>query len=117
MKIDRNGPALTQAAWFFCCILFPLPLDPSRCCGEIRLSEEDYDARAKPLLPFQPPFQPLFGFTASRLRIHEALLNGHGEFPSAVGTALALVLMVGIPRRRRNWLTMLGLLMLFATIA
>ncbi len=37
-------------------------------------------------------------------------------WPSAGGTALALVLMFGIPRRRRNWPMMLGLMALFATL-
>jgi hypothetical protein len=37
-------------------------------------------------------------------------------WPSAGGTALALVLMIGIPRRRRNWLAMLGLAALFVSI-
>lgn len=36
-------------------------------------------------------------------------------WPSA-GTALALVLMVGVPRRRRGWLTMLGVLVLSTAV-
>jgi subtilase family serine protease len=38
-------------------------------------------------------------------------------WPSAGGTALALVLFFGIPRRRRSWLAVLGLLVLFVSIA
>jgi hypothetical protein len=38
-------------------------------------------------------------------------------WPSAGGTALALVFLLGIPRRRRNWLAILGLLVLFVSIA
>lgn len=34
-------------------------------------------------------------------------------WPSAGGAALALVLLIGVPRRRRKWLTMLGVLALF----
>jgi hypothetical protein len=37
-------------------------------------------------------------------------------WPSAGGTALALVLLIGVPRRRRNWQAMLGLLVLLASI-
>jgi len=37
-------------------------------------------------------------------------------WPSAGGTALALVLLFGVPRRRRNWLAMVGLAVLFASI-
>jgi hypothetical protein len=36
---------------------------------------------------------------------------------SAGGTALALLLMIGIPRRRRNWLAMVGLAVVFASIS
>jgi hypothetical protein len=36
-------------------------------------------------------------------------------WPSAGGTALALMFFFGVPRRRRNWLAMLGLLVLFAS--
>ena len=38
-------------------------------------------------------------------------------WPSAGGTALALIFLFGIPKRRRNWLAMLGLLVLFVSIA
>ena len=38
-------------------------------------------------------------------------------WPSAGGVALALVLFFGIPKRRRNWLAMLGLLVFFVTVA
>jgi peptidoglycan/LPS O-acetylase OafA/YrhL len=39
-------------------------------------------------------------------------------WPSAGGTALALVCLLGIPaRRRRNWMAMLGLVVFFASIA
>jgi hypothetical protein len=38
-------------------------------------------------------------------------------WPSAGGTALALVFLFGIPKRRRNWLAMLGLLVLVISIA
>jgi hypothetical protein len=38
-------------------------------------------------------------------------------WPSAGGAALALVLFFGIPKRRRNWLAMLGLLVFFVTVA
>jgi subtilase family serine protease len=38
-------------------------------------------------------------------------------WPSAGGTVLALVFLFGIPKRRRNWLTMLGLLILFVSAA
>jgi Pro-kumamolisin, activation domain len=38
-------------------------------------------------------------------------------WPSAGGTALALVLLFGIPRRRRNWMAMIGLLILLASVA
>jgi subtilase family serine protease len=38
-------------------------------------------------------------------------------WPSAGGTVLALVFLFGIPKRRRNWLTMLGLLVLFVSAA
>lgn len=37
-------------------------------------------------------------------------------WPPAGGTALALVLLFGIPRRRRNWPAMVGLAVLFASI-
>jgi hypothetical protein len=37
-------------------------------------------------------------------------------WPSAGGTVLALVLIIWVPRRRRNWLAMLGLLVLFASM-
>ena len=37
-------------------------------------------------------------------------------WPSAGGTALGLVLLFGVPRRRRNWLTMVGLAVLFTSI-
>jgi hypothetical protein len=37
-------------------------------------------------------------------------------WPSAGGTALALVLLFGVPRRRHNWLAMVGLAVLFASI-
>jgi hypothetical protein len=37
-------------------------------------------------------------------------------WPSAGGTALALVLLFGIPRQRRDWPAVLGLLVLFASI-
>jgi subtilase family serine protease len=37
-------------------------------------------------------------------------------WPSAGGATLALVLFLGIPKRRRNWLAMLGLLALFASV-
>jgi hypothetical protein len=36
-------------------------------------------------------------------------------WPSAGGTALALLFFFGVPRRRRNWLAMIGLLVLFAS--
>lgn len=36
-------------------------------------------------------------------------------WPSTGGAALAVVLFFGIPKRRRNWLTMLGLLVLFVS--
>lgn len=35
----------------------------------------------------------------------------------ASGTILALVLLIGIPRKRRNWLMMLGLALLFASVS
>jgi hypothetical protein len=35
---------------------------------------------------------------------------------SSTGTTLALVLIVGVPRRRRNWLAMAGVLALFVAI-
>ena len=38
-------------------------------------------------------------------------------WPSAGGTALALLLMIGVPRRRRNWLAMVGLAVVFASIS
>ncbi len=38
-------------------------------------------------------------------------------WPAASGATLALVLFFGIPRRRRNWLAMLGLLVLFVSVA
>ena len=38
-------------------------------------------------------------------------------WPSAGGAALALVLFFAVPRRRRNWLAMLGLLVLFVSVA
>ncbi|MGP8174580.1 MAG: protease pro-enzyme activation domain-containing protein [Terracidiphilus sp.] len=38
-------------------------------------------------------------------------------WPSAGGATLALVLFLGIPRRRRNWLAMLGLLALIISVA
>ena len=38
-------------------------------------------------------------------------------WPSAGGTALAMVFFFGIPARRRNWLSMLGLLAVFASVA
>jgi hypothetical protein len=38
-------------------------------------------------------------------------------WPSAGGTALAFVLLIGVPRRRRNWLAMVGLLVVFASIS
>ena len=38
-------------------------------------------------------------------------------WPSAGGTALALVFLFGIPRRRRNWLAMVGLLVLVISVA
>jgi hypothetical protein len=38
-------------------------------------------------------------------------------WPSAGGAALALVLFFGVPRRRRNWLAMLGLLVFFVSVA
>jgi hypothetical protein len=38
-------------------------------------------------------------------------------WPSAGGAALALVFLFGIPARRRNWLAMLGLLLLFVSVA
>ena len=41
----------------------------------------------------------------------------HLFLPSAGGTALALLLMIGIPRRRRNWLAMVGLAVVFASIS
>lgn len=37
-------------------------------------------------------------------------------WPSTGGAALALVLFFGIPKRRRNWLAMLGLLVLFVSL-
>jgi hypothetical protein len=37
-------------------------------------------------------------------------------WPSAGGTALALLLLFGVPRRRRNWLAMFGLLAVFISI-
>lgn len=37
-------------------------------------------------------------------------------WPSTGGAALALALFFGIPRRRRNWLAMLGLLVLFVSL-
>jgi trimeric autotransporter adhesin len=37
-------------------------------------------------------------------------------WPSAGGATLALVLFFGIPKRRRNWLAMLGLLVLFVSL-
>jgi hypothetical protein len=37
-------------------------------------------------------------------------------WPSAGGTAFALVLLFGVRRRRHNWLAMLGLLVLFGSI-
>lgn len=37
-------------------------------------------------------------------------------WPSTGGAALALVLLFGIPRRRRNWLAMVGLLALFVSL-
>jgi hypothetical protein len=37
-------------------------------------------------------------------------------WPSAGGTALALVLLFGVPHRRRNWVVMLGLLVLFVSL-
>jgi hypothetical protein len=38
-------------------------------------------------------------------------------WPSTGGAVLALAFFVGIPRRRRNWLAKLGLLVLFVTLA
>jgi len=38
-------------------------------------------------------------------------------WPSAGGAALALLLFFGIPRRRRNWLAMLGLLVIFVSLS
>lgn len=38
-------------------------------------------------------------------------------WPSAGGTALALLLLIGVPRRRRNWLAIVGLAVLFASIS
>jgi len=38
-------------------------------------------------------------------------------WPSAGGTALALVLLIGVPRRRRNWLAIVGLAVLVASIS
>lgn len=38
-------------------------------------------------------------------------------WPSAGGAALALVFLFGIPKRRRNWLAMLGLLLVFVSAA
>jgi subtilase family serine protease len=38
-------------------------------------------------------------------------------WPSTGGTALALVFLFGIPKKRRNWLAMLGLLVLFVSVA
>lgn len=35
----------------------------------------------------------------------------------ADGTALALMLLIGVPRKRRNWMAMLGLVLLFASIS
>jgi hypothetical protein len=40
----------------------------------------------------------------------------HLFWPATGGTTLAVILLFGIPRRRRNWLAMLGLLVLFASI-
>jgi len=37
-------------------------------------------------------------------------------WPSAGGTALALVLFIAFPKRRRSWLAMVGLLLLFACV-
>jgi hypothetical protein len=37
-------------------------------------------------------------------------------WPTAGGTVLAVVLLFWVPRRRRNWLAILGLLVLFASI-
>lgn len=37
-------------------------------------------------------------------------------WPSTGGAALALVLLIGIPRRRRNWMAMVGLVVLLASI-
>jgi hypothetical protein len=38
-------------------------------------------------------------------------------WPSAGGTAMAVVLLIGVPRRRRNWLAMVGVAVLFAAIS
>jgi N-acetylneuraminic acid mutarotase len=38
-------------------------------------------------------------------------------WPSAGGTALAVVLLIGVPRRRRNWIAIVGLAMLVASIS
>jgi hypothetical protein len=38
-------------------------------------------------------------------------------WPSAGGTALALVILFGVPKRRRNWLTIAGLLLLVVSCA
>ena len=46
----------------------------------------------------------------SRNRINKLI------WPSTGGTALALLLLCGIPRRRRNWLAMIGLLVLFVSL-
>jgi hypothetical protein len=38
-------------------------------------------------------------------------------WPSAGGTALAVVMLIWVPRRRRNWLAMVGLAVLVASIS
>jgi hypothetical protein len=38
-------------------------------------------------------------------------------WPPVSGTALALVLLIGVPRKRRRWLTMLGVALLFASMS
>jgi subtilase family serine protease len=88
-------------------------------------SPSDFDPNYAPGCLFSPPSVSITGASAqtSTMTISTfAPTTGKNEmknlfWPSAGGATLALLLFFGLPRRRRNWLAMLGLLAVFAAFA